>query len=210
VGRQAAAATDWKLQAEILSYSRSRGLFAGVALDGTALTVNHGANSALYGFHGGTIRDVIVAKNVALPAEAEQFRAALAGPSVVPAAAHVPAPVPVQAAAGADPNAVRFALIRAVQALQGRVDDRWKAYFVLPEEVADPAKAPSHETIQQFLARFDTVQYDSKYRVISQLAEFQAAYALVKQYRYQLANASQPPQQSAASSFPPPPAQAAP
>lgn len=37
LGRQAAAATDGKLEAEIYSYSRSRGLFAGVSLDGAAL-----------------------------------------------------------------------------------------------------------------------------------------------------------------------------
>jgi lipid-binding SYLF domain-containing protein len=37
LGREAAAATDTKLKAEILSYSRSRGLFAGVSLDGAAL-----------------------------------------------------------------------------------------------------------------------------------------------------------------------------
>ncbi len=41
LGRQAAAATDGKLQAEIYSYSRSRGLFAGVSLDGAALMSNN-------------------------------------------------------------------------------------------------------------------------------------------------------------------------
>ncbi len=45
VGRQAMAATDARLQAEIVSYSRSRGLFAGVALDGTALVNDRDANA---------------------------------------------------------------------------------------------------------------------------------------------------------------------
>ena len=40
VGRKAAAATDGKLEAEILSYSRSRGLFAGVSLDGAAIVTD--------------------------------------------------------------------------------------------------------------------------------------------------------------------------
>jgi lipid-binding SYLF domain-containing protein len=44
VGRQAEAGTDARLQAEILSYSRSRGLFAGVALDGAALLYDRKAN----------------------------------------------------------------------------------------------------------------------------------------------------------------------
>lgn len=45
VGRDLAAATDAKLQAEIVSYSRSRGLFAGVALDGTAIWADKGINA---------------------------------------------------------------------------------------------------------------------------------------------------------------------
>ncbi len=46
VGRQAAAATDAKLEAEILSYSRSRGLFAGVSFDGAAINADPGSNAA--------------------------------------------------------------------------------------------------------------------------------------------------------------------
>ncbi|MEZ5500151.1 MAG: lipid-binding SYLF domain-containing protein [Steroidobacteraceae bacterium] len=48
VGRQAEAATDVNL-AEVYSYSRSRGLFAGVALDGTAITIDRRANGKFYG-----------------------------------------------------------------------------------------------------------------------------------------------------------------
>ena len=48
VGRAAEAATDIKLKAEIYAYSRSRGLFAGVSLDGTALRIDHRANEAVY------------------------------------------------------------------------------------------------------------------------------------------------------------------
>ncbi len=49
VGREASAATDNWLQSEIYSYSRSRGLFAGVALDGSAIRIDHNANQAVYG-----------------------------------------------------------------------------------------------------------------------------------------------------------------
>ena len=47
-GRQASAATDLAVQAEILSYSRSRGLFAGVALDGAAMALDSAANNRYY------------------------------------------------------------------------------------------------------------------------------------------------------------------
>ena len=49
VGRTSSADTDLKLQAEILSYSRSRGLFAGVSLDGATLRPDDDSNAELYG-----------------------------------------------------------------------------------------------------------------------------------------------------------------
>jgi lipid-binding SYLF domain-containing protein len=49
VGRSAQASTDAQLKAEIYSYSRARGLFAGAALDGTALRIDNDANQAVYG-----------------------------------------------------------------------------------------------------------------------------------------------------------------
>ncbi len=48
-GRDAAAATDVTMRAEILSYSRARGLFAGVSLEGSTLRPDNGANKSLYG-----------------------------------------------------------------------------------------------------------------------------------------------------------------
>jgi len=48
-GRTAEAATDLYLRAEILTYSRSRGLFAGVSLEGSSLRQDKDANEALYG-----------------------------------------------------------------------------------------------------------------------------------------------------------------
>jgi len=49
VGRQASAATDVAFRAEIMSYSRARGLFAGVSLEGTGVTMDRKANVAFYG-----------------------------------------------------------------------------------------------------------------------------------------------------------------
>lgn len=49
VGRNAQAATDWKLGAELLSYSRSKGLFAGVDLTGTVLSQNEEDTRTVYG-----------------------------------------------------------------------------------------------------------------------------------------------------------------
>jgi lipid-binding SYLF domain-containing protein len=49
VGRQAAADTSWKMNAEILTYSRARGLFAGATLNGTAIHADENAMTAYYG-----------------------------------------------------------------------------------------------------------------------------------------------------------------
>ena len=49
VGRSASLATDGQLKAEIWSWSRARGLFAGVALDGAVLAIDDAANEAVYG-----------------------------------------------------------------------------------------------------------------------------------------------------------------
>jgi len=57
VGRSAQASTDERLKAEILSYSRARGLFAGVALDGTRLAIDNKSNQRVYG-EGHTARAI--------------------------------------------------------------------------------------------------------------------------------------------------------
>jgi lipid-binding SYLF domain-containing protein len=57
VGRSAQASTDERLKAEILSYSRARGLFAGVALDGTRLAIDNKSNQRVYGA-GNTARAI--------------------------------------------------------------------------------------------------------------------------------------------------------
>ncbi|MGA9569342.1 MAG: lipid-binding SYLF domain-containing protein [Candidatus Acidiferrales bacterium] len=49
VGREATASTDLKLTAEILSYSRTRGIFAGASLDGTVVQADKSGNRAMYG-----------------------------------------------------------------------------------------------------------------------------------------------------------------
>ena len=59
VGRSASAATDQNFAAEVYSYSRSRGLFAGIALDGTSISVDRKANAAYYRKNGVLAADII-------------------------------------------------------------------------------------------------------------------------------------------------------
>jgi lipid-binding SYLF domain-containing protein len=71
VGRNAQAGTDWKLNAEFLSYSRSKGLFAGIDLDGTVLSQNQDDTQALYG--AAVPFKSILDGNQATPNEARPF-----------------------------------------------------------------------------------------------------------------------------------------
>lgn len=73
VGRNANASTDGHLQAEIYSYSRSRGLFAGVALDGAVLNIDDDANAAIYGA-GITPRRIFEGGVSNVPSQVVDFR----------------------------------------------------------------------------------------------------------------------------------------
>jgi lipid-binding SYLF domain-containing protein len=104
VGRSAQASTDEQLKAEIFAYSRARGLFAGVSLDGTALRIDNKSNQRVYG--PGTTPRAIFEGRAAVPTDAVvRFRDALEEATVkqhAPAAttaaapAEQPAPAPAE------------------------------------------------------------------------------------------------------------------
>ena len=71
VGRNAQAGTDWKLNAEFLTYSRSKGLFAGIDLDGTVMSQNQDDTRTFYGT--ATPFKTILAGDVVVPQDARPF-----------------------------------------------------------------------------------------------------------------------------------------
>jgi lipid-binding SYLF domain-containing protein len=80
-GRRAAAGTDSELKAEIYSYSRSRGLFAGISVAGARLEIDDEANSSYY---GKTIRpaEILKGRGFVLPASAMELSRILALPAL--------------------------------------------------------------------------------------------------------------------------------
>jgi len=76
VGRTASAETDVTLRAEILSYSRARGLFAGISLEGSTLRPDNDANKKLYGKEV-SAKDIVFNKAVPAPASAKLLLATL-------------------------------------------------------------------------------------------------------------------------------------
>ena len=77
VGRQTAAATDIGFTAQVYSYSRAKGLFAGIALDGSALTIDRGSNARYYQKPGVLASEIIAPSAPQPPSSGTQFVATL-------------------------------------------------------------------------------------------------------------------------------------
>ena len=78
VGRTASAATDQNFKAEVYSYSRTRGIFAGLALDGTVLSIDDSANSEFYKKSDVAASDIITGAVSTEDPAAQRFLAAIA------------------------------------------------------------------------------------------------------------------------------------
>jgi lipid-binding SYLF domain-containing protein len=76
VGRHASAGTDWKMNTEVLTYSRSKGVFAGLTLEGAVVEQDNDSTRAIYGRHM-EFRNILSGK-VATPRSAEPFMRAIA------------------------------------------------------------------------------------------------------------------------------------
>ena len=76
VGRTASAETDATLRADILSYSRARGAFVGVSLEGLTIRPDNGANKQIYG-HEVPARQIVLSGHVAVPLAAQRMIATL-------------------------------------------------------------------------------------------------------------------------------------
>lgn len=194
VGREAQVATDAALKAEILSYSRSRGLFAGVALDGAALTIDQAATNAYYQPVGGNQPG----QPVPLPASATRLQAQLA--KYMPTANPAPGNATPAAPAAVDPQVLRGQLAMSSRQLAGVLAPAWQTYLALPADVYSGNGTPSADALRVSLDRFATVAADARYQTLAQRPEFGNTWSLLRQY---FATVSPPPSQPL--SLPPPP-----
>jgi hypothetical protein len=200
VGRRAEAATDAELKAEIYSYSRTRGLFAGVSLEGSALTIDDRANGSYYGITAPG------APPPPVPPAAQQLVqiiAALASRSpppgqVVGASATIP-PAPLSTA-GVSFNSTQAQLASAATNLSAILDDRWRQYLALPAEVFDPARRPSAQAVESTLQRFGATAQNPQYQSLTSRQEFATTYQLLQKLSGELR-----PSAAAQLALPPPP-----
>src|SRR6516162_5870799 len=106
VGRQASAATDATFRSEVYSYSRTKGVFAGLALDGSVITIDDRANAAFYNKPGVTAGDIMAGNVTTDDDTARRFLSAVntstasATAQRTAAASAAPAAVTAEAPAG--------------------------------------------------------------------------------------------------------------
>jgi lipid-binding SYLF domain-containing protein len=192
VGRNAAAATDVRLKAEILSYSRSRGLFVGLALDGSAIEIDPESQMAYFGSPAGQLPMRVPEPALKLRQDLIQLTPA-AHAEGVPTEAAVPTPATKL-------STLRQTLAKHATALNGEVDASWKKYLALPQEVFEGNNPPRAESLQAALAQYDRVAGAPKYKALVERPEFQSTYELLREYTRVLSEAPRPQV-----SLPPPP-----
>lgn len=186
VGRQASAATDLPLQAEILSYSRARGAFLGVSIDGSSISMDPQADAMFYQPPG------------TMPAAATQLVQLLTtlsgtGPvAVAPPTQQVvavvpntptstpPGPPPVQPVTVAAPKTTseletaRQQLDASSRQLAAGLDDKWRQFLALPAEIYIPNHYPSMESIEQAIGRYEQVSEDPQFAALTNQPAFQS------------------------------------
>ena len=198
VGRDASAATDTTLRAEILSYSRSRGLFAGVALDGSVVQVDPLSNTAFYAVPAPPLAQPGAA--MTLPTPAVQLLRRInsysgpggpAGPAVavapvppagVPPAPGPPAMAPQTLAPPPDLPAIQRDLRAASARLRAILDDQWGKYLAMPADLFAADRRPSDAEMAVVLRHYDLAIQSPQYRALTDRPEFRATYDLLQRY----------------------------
>ena len=192
VGRRAEAATDGQLQAEIYSYSRSRGLFAGASIDGAIIQLDTDTEADYYrkGLDGKVLLPESGVKFVSL-VDSYSKSSRIDASEVVETK-----PLVVE-----DPlETLRKQVVASSDQLARVVDDSWRRYLALPADVFADGGKPSAAPVVATLARYDQVARDPKYAALAKRAEFQQARTAIAQYAGALAD-----QGEGVISLPPPP-----
>ncbi|GAB6166079.1 lipid-binding SYLF domain-containing protein [Thermostilla marina] len=194
VGRKASAGTDISLRSEVFSYCRSRGLFAGVAIDGSVIRIDNAANMAYYGTPDPS-------QVTSLPEDTRKLLAAVAqycGTGKEEAAPTMMAPSQGNESFAAA-ETLRRELAASATAMYRLLPPEWQTYLALPADVFSQSGHPTAADLGTCLERYRLVAGDVRYRALTGRIEFQNTYAALQQYHSVLQRNSQPLQ------LPPPP-----
>ncbi len=198
-GRQASAATNAQLNAEVWSYSKSRGAFVGVSLDGSALQVDNYADQMYYHTATGL-------PGASWPTSAYRLVSVLdsylgISPTTTPAIVHsAPAAAPAELSPSVpSQEAIRGQLAATAPHLYAALpDEKWRAFLALPQSVYYENQPVDSTELQTSLSHFDSVASTPQYHLLASEPVFQKVYGLLKRYT---ASAT-----ASGLSLPPPPA----
>ena len=161
IGRQTSLSTDIQMRSEILSYSRSRGLFLGAAIDGMVMDMDHAAGQRY---------------NATTPS----------GQTMPPEAKRLVDMVQQFSGAPLDLETIRQNLAAASNRLQSQLDAQWKTYLALPPEVGMSGQHPSVAALREVEQKYATVAGNSEYAILNSRPEFSEVQQLLGQYASQL------------------------
>lgn len=192
VGREGGIATDGQLQAEIYTYSRSRGLFAGIAIDGSVLQVDRLATGSYYGI-------THLQQTPVVPLAAQQLTETVARYAETIAKGVASNPASAQQVGASEVEVVRGQLVQLAPRLFDLLDESWKNYLGLPAWMFLGGAPTDPVAIRELVARYDSVARDPRFTSLSSRPEFQSVYGLLKHYEQSMAPRPSPLQ------LPPPP-----
>ena len=203
LGGQASAATDGRLQAEIYSYARTRGLFAGVAIDGSVVKIDHLATGAYY-------QNSAPGQTAVIPASAQLMAESIATYTVTAIAAPAPAGPPNTLAPAANPTAnpiatgngpspefvqrysasetdlLRRQISQISPAFFDLLDSQWQAHLSLPSSLFGEGAHPTAADLQPVMDRYRAIATDPQYARLAARPEFQSVYGLLQHYQQSL------------------------
>jgi len=190
VGRQAAAGTDSELKSEVYSYSRSRGLFAGVSFDGSKIQIDPLANSEYYKpapNTTGTPQSIPPAaiELVRLLSQATQS----GSPNNLPAknsasqSPNPPSPLTLSNRWQLDEAAaIRQQIQTIAPQLFDLLDPQWQQYLALPNELFAEESIANTDALKKVLERYEQVRTNPTYAQLAARKEFQTLHQLLKHY----------------------------
>lgn len=179
VGRDAEIGTDATLRSEIYSYSRSRGLFLGVAVDGSMLEIDHASHAFYYGTPTGQLP-------ARIPRPADDLRHLLT--DLTPHAN--PAPGNANPLPGSSPRQIeglRRALFQQAGQLHATLTPEWRQFLAIPKELQEAGQIPPAESMALVIKRYSQVNGAPEYRKLHDQPEFKRTYELLIEYEKAIA-----------------------
>ncbi len=179
IGRETAVGTDATLLSEIYSYSRSRGLFLGVALDGSALEIDDASHAFYYGMPSGQLP-------ARIPKAASELRHYLT--DLTPESpSSQPRERPAMPSSARVIEGLRRSLNQSAGQLHAQLTAEWRLYLALPGELQNPGVIPPMETMALVLKRYAHANNSADYQNLARQPEFQQTYELLMEYENAIA-----------------------